>query len=170
MFTISSTSVKNLSKETPFLYPKFNYLINIFFQTHYYNDALDSVKPIIDGATALKLDEALEEKNNIQTSISATPENVINDEVAPGVSIENASYIENNSDLNIKEENNKVNTEEEDTPQLFSSETETTNNESEIKESENENISQDEQLFNQDINNNDEDDFEIPAFLRRQKF
>ncbi len=134
--------------------------------THLETNTLNS----IDGATALKLDEPLEEKNNIQTSISATPENVINDEVAPGVSIENASYIENNSDLNIKEENNKVNAEEEDTPQLFSSETETTNNESEIKESENENISQDEQLFNQDINNNDEDDFEIPAFLRRQKF
>jgi len=134
--------------------------------THLETNTLNS----IDGATALKLDEPLEEKNNIQTSISSTPENVINDEVAPGVSIENASYIENNSDLNIKEENNKVNAEEEDTPQLFSSETETTNNESEIKESENENISQDEQLFNQDINNNDEDDFEIPAFLRRQKF
>ncbi len=134
--------------------------------THLETNTLNS----IDGATALKLDEPLEEKNNIQTSISATPENVINDEVAPGVSIENASYIENNSDLNIKEENNKVNAEEEDTPQLFSSETETMNNESEIKESENENISQDEQLFNQDINNNDEDDFEIPAFLRRQKF
>ena len=134
--------------------------------THLETNTLNS----IDGATALKLDEPLEEKNNIQTSISATPENVINDEVAPGVSIENASYIENNSDLNIKEENNKVNAEEEDTPQLFSSETETTNNESEIKESENENISQDEQLFNQDLNNNDEDDFEIPAFLRRQKF
>ena len=134
--------------------------------THLETNTLNS----IDGATALKLDEPLEEKNNIQTSISATPENVINDEVAPGVSIENASYIENNSDLNIKEENNIVNAEEEHTPQLFSSETETTNNESEIKESENENISQDEQLFNQDINNNDEDDFEIPAFLRRQKF
>mgnify|MGYP001443962957 FL=1 len=134
--------------------------------THLETNTLNS----IDGATALKLDEPLEEKNNIQTSISSTPENVINDEVAPGVSIENASYIENNSDLNIKEENNIVNAEEEHTPQLFSSETETTNNESEIKESENENISQDEQLFNQDINNNDEDDFEIPAFLRRQKF
>ena len=134
--------------------------------THLETNTLNS----IDGATALKLDEPLEEKNNIQTSISATPENVINDEVAPGVSIENASYIENNSDLNIKEENNIVNAEEEHTPQLFSSETETTNNESEIKESENENISQDEQLFNQDLNNNDEDDFEIPAFLRRQKF
>tara|TARA_B100000945_G_scaffold305332_1_gene291711 strand:+ start:68 stop:1525 length:1458 start_codon:yes stop_codon:yes gene_type:complete len=134
--------------------------------THLETNTLNS----IDGATALKLDEPLEEKNNIQTSISSTPENVINDEVAPGVSIENASYIENNSDLNIKEENNIVNAEEEHTPQLFSSETETTNNESEIKESENENISQDEQLFNQDLNNNDEDDFEIPAFLRRQKF
>ena len=39
-----------------------------------------------------------------------------------------------------------------------------------LKESENENILQDEQLFNQDLNNSEEDDFEIPAFLRRQKF
>ena len=131
------------------------------------NNTLNS----IDRDTALKLDEPLEEENNVQSSISVTPENVINEEAATGISIENASYIENSSDLDVKEESNKINTtEEEYTPQLFSNDTETKNDESDLKESENENILQDEQLFNQDLNNNDEDDFEIPAFLRRQKF
>ncbi len=135
--------------------------------THLENNTLNS----IDGATALKLDEPLEEENNVQSSISVTPENIINEEVATGISIENASYIENSSDLDVKEESNKINTtEEEYTPQLFSNDTTTKNDESDLKESENENILQDEQLFNQDLNNSDEDDFEIPAFLRRQKF
>ncbi len=135
--------------------------------THLENNTLNS----IDGATALKLDEPLEEENNVQSSISVTPENVINEEAATGISIENASYIENSSDLDVKEESNKINTtEEEYTPQLFSNDTETKNDESDLKESENENILQDEQLFNQDLNNSEEDDFEIPAFLRRQKF
>ncbi len=135
--------------------------------THLENNTLNS----IDGATALKLDEPLEEENNVQSSISVTPENVINEEAATGISIENASYIENSSDLDVKEESNKINTtEEEYTPQLFSNDIETKNDESDLKESENENILQDEQLFNQDLNNSEEDDFEIPAFLRRQKF
>ena len=51
------------------------------------------------------------------------------------------------------------NADEEYTPQLFS-------NESETKNEENEDLSSD-KLFDQE--SNDEEDFEIPAFLRKQK-
>ena len=74
-----------------------------------------------------------------------------------GISIENASYIENNL-----ESENKLNnsfTHEEHTPKLFSE-----NNNEEV---ENEDLKND-RLFDQD--SNDDEEFEIPAFLRKQKF
>ncbi len=137
----------------------------------------------IDGANALKLDESFEIKEEEQKStLSNFEENIENenfiynenhkDQSSPnipsGVSIESASYIENN---NIDE--NQINSSEVEennesyNPKLFSDEqnyqTEDTN--SDINHEEN--IVKDE-LFDQDIN--EEEDFEIPAFLRKQKF
>ena len=81
--------------------------------------------------------------------------------IPAGVSIESASYIENN---NLDESENSSN--ESYNPKLFSDEqnyqTEDTN--SDINHEEN--IVKDE-LFDQDIN--EDEDFEIP-FLRKQKF
>jgi hypothetical protein len=84
--------------------------------------------------------------------------------------MENTSYIESNSDnaslpegenksLHIEQSNN-----EEHTPQLFSNE-----NESQV-ESDLDEVSDThtEELFDQD--SNEDEDFEIPAFLRKQKF
>ena len=137
----------------------------------------------IDGATALKLDESYQLHEEEQSSSVSNFENDIKNEnlirtskeaekvsndIPSGVSIESASYIESNA----FQENNDVpltneNKEEEHTPKLFSEgqdfqfeETSTETTEEKNKESD--------QLFDQDIN--EEEDFEIPAFLRKQKF
>ena len=137
----------------------------------------------IDGATALKLDEKFEANqetpqhsfiNDIEQGVSE-PENknFVNqkeDENIPsGVSIESASYIEQNN-ANSSNESGEENLdvlsepEEEHTPKLFSedSQLETENDVS------NDNEIHSEKLFDQDTN--EEEDFEIPAFLRKQKF
>ncbi len=131
----------------------------------------------IQGATALKLDSEVEEKqetlltNNIENKLSNE------DDLISGVSLENASYFENELNqeqaekkeepeetiideislyekkpLDISESNNQS----EVSPQLFSDE-ETSNASSESNIEEN-------------MKSEDEEDFEIPAFLRKQKF
>ncbi len=135
----------------------------------------------IDGATALKLDESYqldEEKNdslegfqndsNDKNPISQPKETeqIINN-FPSGVSIESASYIENNQ-LNEEQGNSSLSeyNDEEHTPKLFS---EDQNYQSDdVPLSDNQEIEQSDQLFNQDIDQ--EEDFEIPAFLRKQKF
>jgi len=141
----------------------------------------------IEGATALKLDEKFEineqEHNSIVNNLEqSTPEpefetkneidttetNVEN--IPTGVSMENASYMESNSDISLstKDEDPSFNTEqsnaEEYTPQLFSHD-DGSQVESDLDESSD---SHTEKLFDQDFN--EEEDFEIPAFLRKQKF
>ena len=144
------------------------------------NNTLNS----IDGATALKLDESLEIKDESEyNAISEVNSNLVNEnlgkninldsklnDVVSGVSIENASYFEKN---NLLENENEIasefpeNFEEEYTPQLFSEEASDGSDETNKEMRDGENHESD-QLFDQDIN--EEDDFEIPAFLRKQKF
>ena len=139
----------------------------------------------IDGATALKLDESYEiksseEQSNLIDNFESNEENKISEdillrkslkeEIPSGVSIESASYIEKNND-SILETNNQTektlveneNNEEEHTPMLFSDD----HNEESIEETDQGSKNSDE-LFDQDVN--EDEDFEIPAFLRRQKF
>ena len=131
----------------------------------------------IDGATALKLDENYEINEEQNTSINnfennqsenvATNEETIND-IPSGVSIESASYMENN--INVEESSNNISTTddiiEEYTPKLFSEE-QSHQEESELET--NDHIdNESEELFDQDTS--EEEDFEIPAFLRKQKF
>ncbi len=117
----------------------------------------------IDGATALKLDEQLE----IDTTPSDINHSSLGQETiektsmgqdisSQGISIENASYIESNLEVNNIE--NDV-TNEEHTPKLFS--------EDKISKSDEEEPHSD-MLFDQ--NSPDDEEFEIPAFLRKQKF
>ncbi len=135
----------------------------------------------IDGATALKLDDSYqldEEHNNSLNSFEQNfeddnlrkelIENTLSSENIPsGVSIENASYIEKNVNGNDdKETYFNENNQEEHTPQLFSDDNDY---QSEIGIENNEHEDTDsEQLFEKDLT--EEDDFEIPAFLRKQKF
>ena len=136
----------------------------------------------IDGATALKLDESFEIKDEAQNDLindastslneeapnNVSTENNFND-LPTGVSIESASYIENSSLENneeITEQADSINNEEEYTPKLFSEEN---NISEEINNESNEQAHRDsDELFDQDLN--EEEDFEIPAFLKKQKF
>ena len=126
----------------------------------------------IDGATALKLNEKFEISEEEQSSLiknieSNIPESENN--IATGVSIENASYMENSSSTLLTKDNNNssdvvLNNEEEHTPQLFSDEYQH-EAETDLSQANEENT---EELFDQD--SNEEENFEIPAFLRKQKF
>ena len=154
---------------------------NLFTQSNLDQNIVSS----IDGATALKLDENYEiknseEQNALMDSFESNEENEIaaetlsnlnsKDEIPSGVSIESASYIENNKE--IKDENivytkdthlHEKNSLEEYTPKLFSDETSTEISKTDIADENSE-----EELFQKEVT--EEDDFEIPAFLRRQKF
>ena len=158
-----------------------NFSDNLFSKTNLEQNVVNS----IDGATALKLDENfeiknLEEQNAVMDNFENYEENKIveekanhtqgTDEVPAGVSIESASYIEKNIDSQLEQTviNNALDKEgdieEDHAPKLFSEE-----NHSEIKESTNfDDMNESEELI--DHEKSDDEDFEIPAFLRRQKF
>ena len=141
----------------------------------------------IDGATALKLDEKFEINEEKQTSpISHFDQNIPETDnlnssadremetIPDGVSIESASYIETNKDIssstlteNDDTEGSAINSSNANKyePKLFSDE--------DKDDVENNDIGRDDQtqsenLFDQDLS--EEEDFEIPAFLRKQKF
>jgi len=140
------------------------------------NNAFNS----IDGATALKLDESYEIKeeqnaviNNFenrkddQQSKNTQPEAEQINEIPSGISMESASYVENNIDKEENFNNVSSTTEsitEEYTPKLFSEE----QGYQEGVETTEHNNNNSEELFDQDLN--EDEDFEIPAFLRKQKF
>jgi len=154
------------------------YSENLF--SHNSNSRVENTLSSIDGATALKLDESYEldeqndtfktTENNIENkTLMESPndsENELNN-IPSGVSIESASYMENHN-LNENEVDllNSENKNEESIPKLFSEEQDY---ESDISLDANDKEAEEsEQLFDQDIN--EEEDFEIPAFLRKQKF
>ena len=143
----------------------------------------------IEGATALKLDESYEINeepsakmnfentldNNLSFESTSSIEEASKD-IPSGVSMDNAAYMENNIN-NTQEniENNSISSEdiiEEYTPKLFSEENSFQEDslQEDVREVENNDLSENEseQLFDQDMN--EEEDFEIPAFLRKQKF
>ncbi len=142
------------------------YSENLFKNTNLNQSPIGS----IDGATALKLDEQLELKSSEDQLNNSTieqdfPHETIQrqDNNSVGISIENASYIENN--LDIENHSDKTTDQEEHTPKLFSGENHIPeDNNFSIGDDENHN----EKLFDQ--NSKDEEEFEIPAFLRKQKF
>jgi len=116
--------------------------------------SLDSIQ----GATALKLENELEVDPGV-LNIDKQEE-----DITSGVSLENATYFENNlnqDESNIpvydtKSENiSKTDIQDEVTPQLFSDEEE---------------ISSSSEDNNDEVLKSEEEDFEIPAFLRKQKF
>jgi len=124
----------------------------------------------IQGATALKLDNQFEENKNdliLGKQNEIKDASIKKDPMFSGLSLDNASYFENSLDqsqdnisvFDEKSEDNAMETNNNNddlNPQLFSDE-DSFNNSSESNDQE---ISK----------NEDEEDFEIPAFLRRQKF
>jgi len=127
----------------------------------------------IQGATALKLDEEVKQDSNLQKQ----------DDLISGVSLDNAAYFENSlnqdqnhtakdekqeevviDDISIYEEKSQ------DTPEIDSQESNNTQNEVSPQL-----FSDEEALDTSSEDKNDEvlkeeEDFEIPAFLRKQKF
>ena len=155
------------------------YSENLFSQnSKMENNTLSS----IDGATALKLDESyqLDEEeynhsiNNIDDKVdreilakAETNSDMTSNDLPTGLSIESASYMENN---NLIESNSNAQLSENEaayTPKLFSDE-ESHQSEETIAETDDKEAAETEQLFEKEIN--EEEDFEIPAFLRKQKF
>ena len=126
----------------------------------------------IDGATALKLDESYQLDEDHKDNLNSIDNNLANENlnvnsvdnqekssnVISGVSIESASYIENNNlDSNDEILSSTEDNEEEYTPRLFSEE-QSYQKEEGYEEDKEDN----ERLFDQDTN--EEEDFEIPAF------
>ena len=145
---------------------------NLFSNNFTENSALGS----IDGATALKINENINQsKNFIEKEEQALnlknfeskeePANQFstNNEIESmsGISMENASYIEDNSNENLTKEALL----EEEAPKIFSEELR--DNESQRNDLSEEPANQN--LFDQEASD-EEEDFEIPAFLRKQKF
>ena len=138
----------------------------------------NSVNSSISGATALKLDEQFEIDEAQQSALNINEEKIIqnnNEEQLLSTSennfFENESSIELSPDENLFEldsieqipsnEEPTIFSNEEYTPKLFSDEAPLSENNTSSTESS-------QKLFDQE--NNQEEDFEIPAFLRRQKF
>ena len=120
-----------------------------------------------EGATALKLNpEDNLEDSDISENIG---ENIKENNSLENISIENLGYIENSENQkNNEEEKNpeSIDNNEELTPKLFSEDEnlKSFKEESELFENDNSNT-----LINNYENDNEEEDFEIPAFLRKQK-
>ncbi len=124
------------------------------------------------GATALKLEDQFEPNIELQHSIEAEQQASMQSETSPNVNEANQevfskdtvgeSLFEVDSMEQVTAENeDPLTLEEEYTPKLFSEET---NSEEDNSSS----TSEEQKLFDQE--KSPEDDFEIPAFLRRQKF
>ena len=143
------------------------YSDNIFNNPNIERNTINS----IEGATALKLDEQLEidtspqKIDDVNDEKNMSENNKANQDISSqGISIENASYIENNLDVGSTLESKKL-FDEEYTPELFSKEK---NNLKEDSLQIDDEHPQNDRLFDQDTT--DDEEFEIPAFLRKQKF
>ena len=122
----------------------------------------------IQGATALKLNEEINANENILLDKKEDVVSKAQNDLTSGISLENASYFENGmsqeqnqNDISVYEEKNQdipeLETQDEVTPQLFSDEG--------VLDTSSEGNNNDEVLKGEE-----EEDFEIPAFLRKQKF
>lgn len=139
-----------------------------------------------EGATALNLNNAVEENTNVQQETKQEAnKKLLNDSSFENISIENANYLQNLENISRESEpqlNDDISTFEVDsielvTPELFSDNgndnpfSQDNNNKTEPKmfeslKSEKETITKEPEMFEEF---NLEEDFEIPAFLRRQK-
>ena len=144
------------------------YSENLFNTAKPQNHAIN----LIDGATALKLDENFEVSEQIKPNDNLSNQRIESQEnvkknyldlqEAKGVSIENTSYIEENN-LDSNKDKKVFNEVEADAPKLFSEEKVDTND--------NVNLVDDINSIKMFESEDEiEEEFEIPAFLRKQKF
>ena len=104
---------------------KTRYSDNIFNNPNIEQNPISS----IDGATALKLDEQLEINTTPSRLDSSSEDQIPTNELkvdqennSQGISIENASYIENNIEVENKTDSLNADIQDEYTPKLFSEE------------------------------------------------
>ena len=144
------------------------YSENLFNPAKPQNNAIN----LIDGATALKLDENFEVSEQIKPnndlsnqrieSQEKVKKNYLDLQEAKGVSIENTSYMEENN-LDSNKDKKVFNEVEADAPKLFLEEKVDTND--------NVNLADDINSIKMFESEDEiEEEFEIPAFLRKQKF
>ncbi len=123
----------------------------------------------IQGATALKLDEEAREESNIEKK----------QDLISGISLDNAAYFENNLNQIDKSQDERVETQEEVVIEDISIFDEKSQNTTDLDNSQEESSPQlfsDEGTINTSSEDNkdevlkEEEEFEIPAFLRNQKF
>ncbi len=137
-----------------------------------------------EGATALDMNAIIEQNQTKESELATEPHQVkteVNEPLVENISMENATYLQNMENLSEDESNTptfEVDSIELATPELFSDSVEDSsfnqdNNINEpnvFKDANSQNIKEDEikepKMFEE---NNQEEDFEIPAFLRRQK-
>ena len=147
------------------------YSEGIFAKKNLENNPINS----INGATALKLDNEFElnpsnQNENLDKFETRHIEQPSKKDTgiisgSEGISIENASYIEDNLEIQNDTSTGNENLDE-DAPQLFSSDNQD-NFQSDQENSLDAN-QEGQKLFEENLT--DEEEFEIPAFLRKQKF
>ena len=110
--------------------------------------------PITEGATALKLENEVQQETMTEAEQTIVSDEIINESILEETKLEDEQHDDMQEQESISNglENFEI---EEETPELFNSE----NNENESSDNE----------FTSFENSEKEDDLEIPAFLRRQK-
>ncbi|MDC0231892.1 cell division protein FtsZ [Pelagibacteraceae bacterium] len=143
-----------------------------------------------EGATALDMNSVIEQTQTSQSELVSSQSEVesqVNEPLTENISMESATYFQNvedsSNDQNLKEDESNMTTFEVDsieltTPELFSDKTEDNsfNQDNNIGEPSIFNNTPSQDIKEEKIKepemfeeNNQEEDFEIPAFLRRQK-
>ena len=132
----------------------------------------------IQGATALKLNDEISERQNSLME-NQPEENVVKneDQIVTGISLENATYFENDLNNNISQKEEEPEETVIDEISLYE-EKKIDNPDENIKDEVSPQLFSDEEINNASSESNteeflkseEEEDFEIPAFLRKQKF
>ena len=113
--------------------------------------------PITEGATALKLENEVQQETMTEAEQTIVSDEIINESILEETKLEDEQHADMQEQESISNglENFEI---EEETPELFNSE----NNE-------NENLDNEFTSFDNSESSEEENDLEIPAFLRRQK-
>jgi cell division protein FtsZ len=123
-----------------------------------YSDFSNTVaSPITEGATALKLENEVQQETMTEAEQPIVSDETINESILEETKLEDEPHVDMQEQESVSNglENFEI---EEETPELFNS-----------KNNENENLDNEFTSFDNSESSEKEDNLEIPAFLRRQK-
>ena len=123
-----------------------------------YSDFSNTVaSPITEGATALKLENEVQQETMTEAEQPIVSDETINESILEETKLEDEPHVDMQEQESVSNglENFEI---EEETPELFNS-----------KNNENENLDNEFTSFDNSESSEEENDLEIPAFLRRQK-